>query len=73
MAAFYIQGAQAPWGEFRFLQGYLGKSPKNCPNIVYKKVGGSSLPFSYTKPQVFIVYYYNLQALCVLTTNNVIS
>ncbi|CAI9536178.1 unnamed protein product [Staurois parvus] len=35
---------QAPCDAFRFLQGCLGKMPKNCPQIVYKPAGGSSLP-----------------------------
>ncbi|CAI9534282.1 unnamed protein product, partial [Staurois parvus] len=66
-AGFLNQGAQAPWGALRFLQGCLGKMSKNCPKLVYKPEGGTSLPFSYTKPQVFIVHHYNFPAAGLLT------
>lgn len=45
---FFNQAAQAPGGVFRFLQGFLSKMSKNCPTIVYKSAGISSLPFIYT-------------------------
>ncbi|CAI9599336.1 unnamed protein product [Staurois parvus] len=53
--------------------GCLGKMSKNCPKHVHKLVGGTSLPFSYTKPRVFIVHHYDLLAAGVLTTNDIIS
>ncbi|CAI9584879.1 unnamed protein product [Staurois parvus] len=46
---------------------------KNWSKLVYKPAGGTSLPFSYTKPQFFIVHHYNLLAAGVLTTNDIIS
>ncbi|CAI9598208.1 unnamed protein product [Staurois parvus] len=46
---------------------------KNCPKLVYKPVGGTSLPFSYTKPQDFTVHHYDLLAAGVLTINDIIS
>ncbi|CAI9546488.1 unnamed protein product [Staurois parvus] len=65
--------AQAAWSALKCLQGCLGKMSKNGPKLVYKPVGGRSLPFSYTKPQVFIVYHYDLLATSILTTNYIIS
>ncbi|CAI9607882.1 unnamed protein product [Staurois parvus] len=53
--------------------GCLGKMAKNCPKCIYKPAGGTSLPFSNTKPQVFIVHHYNLLAAGILTTNDIIS
>ncbi|CAI9536936.1 unnamed protein product [Staurois parvus] len=44
---------------------------KNCPKLVYKPAGGTSLPFSYTKPQVFIVHHYDLLAASFLTTSDI--
>lgn len=60
---FFNQGAVG------FHQGCLNKMPKN----VYKAVGGSSLPFAYTKPQVFILHHNNLPATRTLRTSDIIS
>lgn len=54
---------------FRFLQGHLGKMPKNCPKIVHK----SAVDQNYKKLQVFIVHHYDLLDAGALTTNDVTS